>query len=172
MEQVVLVNERDEETGTAEKLHAHEQGLLHRAISVFIYSSEGKLLLQQRANGKYHSAGLWTNTCCSHPRPGETPLAAAGRRLREEMGISTELKHVGELLYRAEFGNGLIEHEYDHLFTGVSDDIPTPDPNEVQSYKWVFPEELQSWMHEAPEEFTYWFRVLIEKGKLKLKRES
>lgn len=168
MEQVVLVNERDEETGTAEKLRVHEQGLLHRAISVFIYNPKGELLLQQRAGGKYHSAGLWTNTCCSHPRPGETTLAAAERRLREEMGISAKLKHAGALLYRAEFNNGLIEHEYDHLFTGISDEAPSPDPDEVQAYRWISPQELQQWLHTAPEEFTYWFRLIIEKGKLKM----
>lgn len=164
MEQVVLVNERDEETGTAEKLHAHEQGLLHRAISVFICNSKGELLLQQRANGKYHSAGLWTNTCCSHPRPGETALAAAERRLKEEMGISAQLKHIGELLYRAEFHNGLIEHEYDHLFSGISDETPSLNPDEAQAYKWISPEELKQWLHDAPEEFTYWFKLILEQG--------
>src|SRR5215468_430433 len=116
MEQVILVNELDEEIGTMEKLSAHEQGVLHRAISVFIFNEKGEMLLQQRASRKYHSGGLWTNACCSHPHPGEATHAAALRRLKEEMGFETSLKKAFDFVYKTSFDNGLTEHEFDHVF--------------------------------------------------------
>jgi isopentenyl-diphosphate delta-isomerase len=119
IEQVILVNEQDQPVGACEKMSAHEQGLLHRAFSVFIFNSRGRLLLQQRSKGKYHSGGLWTNTCCSHPRPGETTEDAAYRRLQEEMGFQTELFHAFTFTYRAELDKELVEHEIDHVFTGI-----------------------------------------------------
>src|SRR5437868_2002286 len=117
-QEVILVNKRDEPTGSMEKLAAHQQGLLHRAFSIFIFNDNGELLLQQRAIDKYHSGGLWTNTCCSHPQPGEETIVAAQRRLKEEMGFTTSIKKVFDFVYKAEFGNGLIEHEFDHVFAG------------------------------------------------------
>lgn len=123
MEYVVLVDEQDKETGTMEKLQAHLNGRLHRAVSVFLFNSKGELLLQQRASGKYHSANLWTNTCCSHPRPGESAYDAANRRLYEEMGLACELSEVFSFIYKAHLGNNLTEHEFDHVFVGTNDNI-------------------------------------------------
>jgi isopentenyl-diphosphate Delta-isomerase len=157
-EQVVLVNERDEELGTMGKLEAHQKGALHRAFSVFLFDREGRLLLQRRASGKYHSAGLWTNTCCSHPRQGETLEAAAQRRLREEMGIEGHLEHRFSFIYKAGFDNGLHEHELDHVFFGRSDATPSPDPEEVAEWKRVPVQELDAEMKAHPERFTVWLR--------------
>jgi isopentenyl-diphosphate Delta-isomerase len=161
MEQVVLVDEQDNETGIMEKLQAHLEGRLHRAISVFIYNSEGALLLQQRAPGKYHSAGLWTNTCCSHPRPGETAIDAARRRLYEEMGIGCELKEVFSFVYKARLENDLTEHEYDHVFAGVTDAVPSPDESEVSGWKYVNTDTLAADIETNPEQYTEWFKIII-----------
>lgn len=162
-EQVILVNSKDEPIGTMEKLKAHEEGLLHRAFSVFIFNSKGQLLLQRRALHKYHSAGLWTNTCCSHPRPGESTLEAANRRLKEEMGIDCELKHEMEFIYKAPFDNGLIEHEYDHVFIGHTDFIPTINPNEVAEFKYIEVAPLRRDIHNNPHEYTAWFKIIMDK---------
>src|SRR5579872_394906 len=134
-EYVVLVDEQDRELGTMEKMQAHREGKLHRAVSVFIFDPEKKLLLQKRADGKYHSAGLWTNTCCSHPHLHESPEAAAVRRLQEEMGITCKLRHAFNFTYTATFENNLSEHEFDHVFFGESSEIPKPDPEEVAEWK-------------------------------------
>lgn len=158
-----MVNELDEPIGVMEKLEAHQKGLLHRAFSVFIFNTGGQMLLQRRALGKYHSAGLWTNTCCSHPRPGETTLQAAQRRLMEEMGLSTTLNYKTSFIYKAPFDNGLIEHEYDHVFTGISDTAPEINPNEVDSYKWVAVSDLKKEIAAQPDRFTVWFKIAIEK---------
>ncbi len=163
MEQVVLVDEQDNETGIMEKQEAHVQGALHRAISVFVFNSKNELLLQQRAAGKYHSALLWTNTCCSHPRPGETVENAATRRLHEEMGLECNLELAFSFIYKASFDNGLTEHEYDHVFTGTSDALPMPDQNEVAAWKYVSPEELKRSMENEPGQYTEWFRICIDK---------
>lgn len=136
-ERVVLVDPHDRELGTEDKLRAHQTGALHRAVSAFLFDEQGQLLLQRRAAGKYHSAGKWSNTCCSHPRPGETPLAAATRRLTEEMGVSCELTPAFSFVYRAALDNGLVEHELDHVFTGTFEGKPVPDPLEVQDWKWM-----------------------------------
>lgn len=162
MEKVILVDEKDRETGQMEKLEAHRKALLHRAISVLVFNSRGELLLQQRALHKYHSAGLWSNTCCSHPRPGESNQNAARRRLKEEMGMECGLTHRHEFIYKAVLDGGLTEHEYDHVFIGYSEQIPQPDPEEVMAFRWVHPNELKSEMQRHPEQFTYWFRLLME----------
>lgn len=159
---VVLVDDEDRPVGTAGKLEAHRQGLLHRAFSVFILDGEGRMLLQRRAADKYHSGGLWSNACCSHPRPGEPVAVAARRRLKEEMGFTCTLVPAGSFLYRADVGDGLIEHELDHLFIGHWEGSPTPAPDEVMDWWWVPPAELRAEVAGAPERFTVWFRAALE----------
>ncbi len=161
-ERVILVDERDQPLGTMEKMEAHRQGLLHRAISVFIFNREGRLLLQQRALHKYHSGGLWTNTCCSHPSPGEETSAAAHRRLREEMGLETPLHFAFTFLYHAPFDNGLVEHELDHVFIGRTDQIPTVNPEEVADYRWVSMAEIEREIQADPEAYTAWFKLIYK----------
>lgn len=156
-ERVILVDAHDVETGTAGKLHAHRAGLLHRAVSVFVFGSNGSILLQRRARGKYHSGGLWTNTCCGHPRPGEAVADAARRRLREEMGVECELREVLCFTYRADLGGGLTEHELDHVLVGTWDGTPLPDPSEVEAWRWAGHAELERRLRVAPERFTAWF---------------
>jgi len=162
-EQVILVNERDEVLGSMEKMQAHENGLLHRAISVFIFNSKKQLLLQQRALHKYHSAGLWSNTCCSHPRPKESTAAAAQRRLMEEMGMVTELEHRDEFIYKVSLEKGLTEHEYDHVYIGTCNTEPILNPEEVMAYKWVSLEELNKDLLTHPDHYTHWFKLLKDK---------
>ncbi|MFN8246524.1 MAG: isopentenyl-diphosphate Delta-isomerase [Ferruginibacter sp.] len=159
MLQVILVNERDEPTGAMEKIEAHEKGLLHRAFSVFIFNEQGEMLLQQRAPGKYHSPNLWTNACCSHPAPGEEVSAAAHRRLKEEMGFDTELEKAFAFTYRAEFENGLTEHEFDHVFVGRYNGPVNPDPLEVSRYRYLNLRELRKELQEQPGLFTEWFKI-------------
>ncbi|HZH89749.1 MAG TPA: isopentenyl-diphosphate Delta-isomerase [Pyrinomonadaceae bacterium] len=162
MEQVILVDEHNRELGASEKLAAHAAGQLHRAFSIFIFNSAGQLLLQRRAQAKYHSGGLWSNTCCGHPRPGESTPAAARRRLREEMNFVCELSAAFEFLYRAELANELVEHEYDHVFAGVFDGAFVPEESEVEDWKWVTPDELRRDLRERPEGYTYWLRMALE----------
>ena len=162
MEQVVLVDEQNRALGAAEKLAAHAAGHLHRAFSIFVFNSAGHLLLQRRAQAKYHSGGLWSNTCCGHPRPGEVTLAAARRRLREEMNFDCELRAAFEFLYRAEFENELIEHEYDHVFIGEFDGVFVPDESEVEDWKWIAPDELRRDLRERAGDYTYWLRAALE----------
>jgi len=161
-EQVIYVDERDREIGTGEKLDAHKRGILHRAISVFIFNNRGELMLQKRAKTKYHSAGLWSNTCCSHPRPGEGTAAAAHRRLQEEMGLSCRLKKVHHLLYRVQFDNGLTEHEFDHMFIGTSNKSPVLNPDEAEDWKWMSPEDIKKDIAAYPEQYSYWFKLALE----------
>lgn len=163
MEEVVLVNERDEVLGTMEKLQAHREGWLHRAFSVFIFNDAGEMLLQRRAAGKYHSAGLWTNACCSHPRLGEDVEAAAHRRLREELNFDTALAPLASMLYRADVGGGLIEHEFDHLFLGRHNTAVLPRLEEVSETRYIALGVLQEWMRERPQEFTAWFHLALPK---------
>lgn len=158
-EAVVLVNGRDEELGTMGKHEAHLGGVLHRAFSIFLFDAQGRTLLQQRAATKYHSPSLWTNTCCSHPRPGEKLEQAAGRRLHEEMGLSVTLEHRFSFTYRAEVGNGLIEHELDHVLFGRTDGPPTPDPSEVQNWRYLEVDELSAELKTTPEHFTPWLHI-------------
>lgn len=161
-ERVVLVDENDRESGSAGKLAAHESGgMLHRAFSIFVFDSRGRMLLQRRAEGKYHFGGLWTNTCCGHPRPGETVETAASRRLWEEMGIGPELTPAGSFVYEAfDPESGLTEREYDHVFRGVYEERekgPDPDPGEVSEWCWIPPEDLARDLAENPTSYTPWF---------------
>ncbi len=164
-EQVVLVNERDEELGTMEKMEAHRQGVLHRAFSIFLFNEQGKLLLQRRAQGKYHSAGLWTNTCCSHPRPDEEVMVAARRRLREEMGIECDLTWQFNFIYHAELGQGMREHELDHVLFGSFSGDPSPDESEVDSWRYLSLAEFEQETRETPERFTVWLLTCLPQVK-------
>lgn len=165
-ELVQLVDEQNKETGTMEKMEVHKQGRLHRAVSVILFNSKNQMLLQQRAHDKYHSAGLWANTCCTHPRPGESAEAAALRRLKEEMGISCKLSHQFDVVYKANLDNGLVEYEYDQVFYGYSDDFPLPNHNEVCAWKYLSTDHLDTWLNSSPEVFTAWFPLLYDKVKL------
>lgn len=157
MEEIILVDEHDNELGTMEKMEAHQKGRLHRAFSVFIFNTAGELLLQQRALHKYHSAGIWANTCCSHPRPGENIYEAATRRLQEEMGLQCELEKAFSFIYKVDFTNGLTEHELDHVFIGYSDKKPDCNTQEVADYNYVKPEIIQEEIKNNPEKYAYWF---------------
>lgn len=162
-EQVILVSEEDAELGLMPKLEAHQKGLLHRAFSVFIFNIKGDLLLQQRASSKYHSPGLWSNTCCSHPRPGEQVHAAAARRLKEEMGMVCNLDQAFHFIYKAQVDNNLIEHEYDYVFFGTADMVPNINKAEVQSWKYISPETLSGDINKFPENYTAWFKIVFDK---------
>lgn len=162
-EEVILVNEADEQIGVMEKMEAHEKGLLHRAFSVFIFNTKGEMLLQQRALNKYHSGGLWTNACCSHPRPGEDTLQAAQRRLMEEMGIKTPLTFKTSFTYKTAFENGLTEHEFDHVFIGTFNEEPHINNNEVNSYCWKSVESTKNSVKQMPHIYTSWFKIALEK---------
>ncbi|MGI8508406.1 MAG: isopentenyl-diphosphate Delta-isomerase [Gemmatimonadaceae bacterium] len=160
-ENVVLVDENNVAIGTAEKLDAHLAGSLHRAFSVVVVSSQGDLLLQQRAGAKYHSGGLWSNTCCGHPRPGEDTISAAQRRLREEMGISCTLAFCAAFVYRAEVDESLIEHEYDQVLLGVYDGEPLPDPSEVMAWRWSDAHSVAVGIASQPERYTAWLPLVL-----------
>ncbi len=162
MEQVVLVDEQDHPIGLMEKQAAHVTPHLHRAFSVFIFNSKGKLLLQQRALTKYHSPGLWTNTCCSHPRDGETLAEATSRRLMEEMGMRCEMHEVYTFIYKAPVGQGLTEHEFDHVWIGRSDDTPQINREEVESWKYMSLSDLKKDIQLHPELYTEWFKITFE----------
>lgn len=159
-DQVILVNERDEWVGSADKMKAHKEGLLHRAFSVFVMNSNNEILLHQRALDKYHSGGLWTNACCSHPRVGESTHAAAHRRLQEEMGFDCEVEQVFTYCYKSEVNNGLIEHEFDHVYFGYYDGDIKPNKAEVNEYKFLPISEVTCWMEKQPQNFTPWFKML------------
>jgi isopentenyl-diphosphate delta-isomerase len=159
MEHVILVDTADQMLGTQEKLRAHREGQLHRAFSVFVFNPSGEVLLQQRAWGKYHSGGLWSNTCCSHPRPGESVAVAAARRLREEMGFGCTLHPQFSFVYRAELDGGLVEHEYDHVLTGVAVVTPVPNAAEVAAYCWKPVEAIHDELAVCPERYTCWFQI-------------
>lgn len=164
MEKVILVDENDKQTGTEEKIKAHENGgRLHRAFSIFIFNSNGDLLLQQRALIKYHFGSLWSNTCCGHPRPGEETIDAAHRRLGEEFGFDTELKENSSLIYNADFTNGLTEREFDHSFVGIFDGQPSPNPEEIEDFKWISLEDLKEDIDKNPEKYTPWFKMFVSR---------
>ena len=162
-EQVILVNENDEKIGLMPKMEAHEKALLHRAFSVFIFNDKNELMLQQRALHKYHSPGLWTNTCCSHQRDGEDSVEAGKRRLLEEMGFTTELKKTTSFIYKAPFDNGLTEHEYDHILVGTYNEDPTINEEEVASWDWMSLELVEKEIKDAPEKYSAWFKIIFEK---------
>ena len=161
-EKVILVDKNDNQVGLMPKLEAHEKGDLHRAFSIFIFNSKYELLLQKRASSKYHSGGLWTNTCCSHPREGEDILDAANRRLDEEMGITTSLRKVYDFIYKAELDNQLTEHEFDHVFYGVFDNDPILNKDEAEDFKWVDMETLNNDIIKNEDNYTVWFKIAFE----------
>ena len=162
-ELIVLVDEKDNQTGTMEKMEAHEKGLLHRAFSVLLFNDKNEWLLQQRALDKYHCGGLWTNTCCSHPFPGEEISNAAKRRLKEEMGIECELTKSFDFISRASFENGLTEHEFDHVFIGRFAEAPVINESEVADWKYISLSALKEDVEQHPEKFTPWFKIIIDK---------
>jgi len=161
---IVLVDECDRVVGTRERLAAHIDGVLHRAVSVYVFSSRGRLLLTRRAAGKYHSGGLWTNTCCTHPWPGEPVQDAARRCLRKEVGIECEVVPAFHFIYRAQLANGLTEHELDHVFVATYDDQPNLDPNESDAYEWVDPRELGRDIATCPEKYTAWLPLSLDRA--------
>ena len=162
-EQVILVNEHDTPIGLMGKLEAHQKALLHRAFSVFILNDKGEIMLQQRAASKYHSPNLWTNTCCSHPRQGETTIEAGKRRLQEEMGFVTELTDILSFIYKAPFDNGLTEHELDHILIGYYNTSPTINPEEVADWRWELPEKIKENIAKHPHRYTEWFKIIFDK---------
>ncbi len=163
MEKVILVNKFDQEIGQMEKLEAHQKGLLHRAFSVLIFNNENELLIHQRADSKYHSPGLWTNACCSHPRPGEKNIDAAQRRLKEELGVSVKVEELFSFIYKADFDNHLTEFEFDHVLVGKYNGDLIPNPEEVKSWKYISFLELKNDISIQPENYTVWFKLIIEK---------
>ncbi|MGR7812127.1 isopentenyl-diphosphate Delta-isomerase [Lacinutrix undariae] len=162
-EQVILVNEKDEQIGLMAKMEAHEKALLHRAFSVFVFNDKNELMLQQRAAHKYHSPLLWTNTCCSHQREGESNIEAGKRRLMEEMGFVTDLKETISFIYKAPFDNGLTEHEFDHIMLGHFNENPNINPDEVEAWKWMDLEAVKTDIERQPELYTAWFKIIFEK---------
>jgi len=162
-EKVILVNEQDEQIGLMSKLEAHEKGLLHRAFSVFVFNDNNELMLQQRALNKYHSPGLWTNTCCSHQRDGESNIEAGKRRLKEEMGFVTDLKETTSFIYKAPFDNGLTEHEFDHILVGHYNKSPIINKEEVADWKWKSLEDVKVDIALHPEQYTEWFKIIFSK---------
>ena len=162
-EKVILVNENDEQIGLMPKLEAHQKGVLHRAFSVFIFNDNNELMLQQRALTKYHSPGLWTNTCCSHQRNGETNIEAGKRRLQEEMGFFTDLKDTISFIYKAPFDNGLTEHEFDHILVGYYNSKPNINPDEVSSWKWMPLKMVKKDISVHPDLYTEWFKIIFDR---------
>lgn len=159
--EVILVSKENLAIGSMEKLEAHQKGLLHRAFSVLVFNNKGELLLQRRAFGKYHSEGLWTNTCCSHPIPGETNMEAAHRRLQEEMGFDCDLEEAFHFIYHAPLDNNLIEHELDHVLIGFSEETPHLNTDEAIAFKWMDLDSIKSEMQTHPQHYTFWFKLII-----------
>jgi isopentenyl-diphosphate delta-isomerase len=162
-EHVILVDQIDEPIGTMPKMEAHEKALLHRAFSVFVMNEKGETMLHQRAADKYHSPLLWTNTCCSHQRVGESNIEAGKRRLQEEMGFVTELDELFSFIYKAPFDNGLTEHEFDHVMIGNYGGEPNINPAEVADWKWMKPEDVKTDIEAHPDKYTAWFKIIFEK---------
>ena len=163
MTSLILVDEKDKELGFCEKMEAHENALLHRAFSILVFNSRGELMLQQRATKKYHCGGLWSNTCCGHPRPKESVLSAAKRRLMEEMGFECPLQEVKTFIYKVKFDNGLTEHEFLHVFKGNFDGFPKVNPDEADSWKWIGLKELKEDIKQNPDKYTYWFKLILDR---------
>lgn len=170
--EVILVDEKDAPVGTMEKLEAHQKAMLHRAFSIFIFNKKGEMLLQKRANKKYHSGGLWTNACCSHPKPGEENLVAANIRLQEEMGFQTKLVKAFEFVYKADFDNGLTEYEYDHVFVGVYNGDIFPNTDEVSHYCFKPVAEIKNAILSHPQKYTEWFKIAFPKLETYLESSS
>jgi len=169
---LILVDQNDNEIGLMEKLAVHQTGSLHRAFSVFVFNSKGELLLQQRADGKYHSGGLWTNTCCSHPVNGEEIGSTIKKRLKDEMGIECETNFQFSFIYKAEFDNGLIEHELDHVYFGKSDEIPMLNLLEAKDWKYISLESLEKVIHQNPNDYTAWLRICLPQVIIKVDEEK
>jgi isopentenyl-diphosphate delta-isomerase len=163
IDNVILVDELDNEMGTMEKIEAHEKGILHRAFSIFIFNEKHEMLLQKRAESKYHSAGLWSNSCCSHPKPGENLSTATNRRLVEEMGLTCNLNFAFSFIYKVEFDNGLTEHELDHVFIGQSNSNPIANQHEVSEWKYMNCEAIQEDLKANPENYTEWFKICFKR---------
>lgn len=170
MDQVILVDSSDNEVGTMEKMEAHRKGILHRAFSVLLFNSKGEMLLQKRAVAKYHSAGLWTNACCSHPKPNESLPTAINRRLKEEMGINIQSEFAYKFQYRAELDNGLIEHELDHVYIGLFNGEPVINSNEVEDWRYSSLAELKEDVRRNPDDYTYWFKLIIKHPEMERSR--
>ena len=168
-EQVILVDENDNEIGIGEKMQTHREGKLHRSFTIYVLNSKGELLLQQRAKTKYHSGGLWSNTCCSHQKPGEATLEAAHRRLQEEMGFDAELQELFTFVYQVQLDNALSEHEYDHVILGKFDGQPVCNPEEVEDWKFADLKELQQDIKKHPENYTFWFKASFDRVLERLK---
>jgi isopentenyl-diphosphate delta-isomerase len=162
-ELVILVDKNDNQIGLMPKMEAHEKGVLHRAFSVFVLNDDGALMLQQRALHKYHSPGLWTNTCCSHQRDGESNIQAGTRRLQEEMGFITDLAHATSFIYKAPFDNGLTEHELDHIMLGNYSGAPVINQDEVAAWKWMAVEDVKADIKANPDQYTVWFKIIFDK---------
>ncbi|MDQ3193257.1 MAG: isopentenyl-diphosphate Delta-isomerase [Bacteroidota bacterium] len=160
-EYLILVDENDRQLGKQEKLLVHQLGLLHRAFSVFVFNTKGELLLQQRADEKYHSPGIWTNTCCSHPNDGEELKDAVNRRLIQEMGMSCKTQFAFSFIYKVKFENGLTENEYDHVFFGVTDDLPKPEKQEVKDWKYISLTSLETEINQNPENYSEWMKICL-----------
>ena len=160
---VVLVDANDNDIGTMEKMKAHENAVLHRAFSIFIFNTKGEMLIHQRAFSKYHTPGLWTNACCSHPRLGETLQQATSRRLREEMGMEADIKKIFDFVYKADVGQGLIEHEFDHVFVGTTDVLPNINREEVETYSYIKMDDLRNDINLHPEKYTVWFKIAFDR---------
>ncbi len=161
-DELILVDEKDVEIGFMPKLEVHQKGLLHRAFSILVFNSKGQLLIQKRASAKYHSANLWTNTCCSHPKKGETVDEAVQRRLMEEMGIECDLKFAYKFIYKTEFENNLTEHEFDYVYLGEFDGNPILNPEEASEYKWIYLSDLRNDMQQNPANYTFWFKIILK----------
>ncbi len=162
-EYLILVDNKNQQWGKLEKMEVHQLGLLHRAFSIFIFNSKGELLMQQRADNKYHSPGLWTNTCCSHPQFGEELNDAIKRRLNEEMGLKTQTTFAFSFIYKTKFENGLTEHEYDHVFLGKTDELPKPDTLEVKNWKYMDLKLLEKDIQQNPDQYTEWLKICFRK---------
>ncbi|WP_396596276.1 isopentenyl-diphosphate Delta-isomerase [Dokdonia sp. R86516] len=169
-ELVILVDENDNQIGLMPKMEAHEKAVLHRAFSVFVFNNKNELMLQQRALHKYHSPGLWTNTCCSHQREGESNVDAGMRRLQEEMGFSVPLEETISFIYKAPFDNGLTEHELDHILIGHSEQSPVINEDEVGAWKWMDLEDVKTDIANHPELYTEWFKIIFDKFYTHIKR--
>jgi len=163
IEKVVLVDQQDNPIGEMEKMEAHEKAILHRAFSVFVFNNKDELMLQQRALSKYHSPGLWTNTCCSHPVPGEKIIDAGHRRLNEEMGFDCEINKIFDFVYKAKLNKGLTEHEFDHVLFGRYDNMPKINPEEVEHWKWMKMSDINHDMKNHPKKYTVWFRIAFDR---------
>lgn len=166
MEHVILVDENDRELGTMEKMEAHEKGLLHRAFSILLFNSKGEMLLQKRARTKYHSGGLWTNTCCSHPLPNESVASGATRKLKQEMGIDLVPEFVYKFKYKVSLDHGLIEHEYDHVLVGTFDGEPAINIHEVEDWKYISLAALRHDIERNPTHYTHWFKLIVNHPEL------